>query len=200
MARQQPTSSLHRLTVREIIAAADGDHTDGGGLLLRISGASAAWVFRFTGPAGKRREMGLGAAHRGGTAQAGDSVKLARGQAHDARELLAKGLDPIDERAKARDVARANQQEQKTAKARERTTLARWARDYHERVIEPSRTDKHGAQWIASLENHVPASVWHAPIDGITAPQLLEALSGVRALDDKAQRIPETLQRVRQRL
>jgi hypothetical protein len=79
-------------------------------------------------------------------------------------------------------------------------TLAGAARDYHVRVIEPTRTEKHGAQWIASLENHVSAVVWKAPIDSITPPQLLDALSGVRALEDKAQRIPETLQRVRQRL
>jgi hypothetical protein len=85
MARQQPASSLHRLTVREIIAAPEGDHTDGGGLLLRVKAASASWVMRFTSPAGRRREMGLGPARRGSTAQAGDSVKLARGLAHEAR-------------------------------------------------------------------------------------------------------------------
>ena len=144
--------------------------------------------------------MGLRAAHRGGTAQAGDGVKLARGRAHEARELLARGLDPIDERDKARGAARQALQQRKADQVRDRLTLAWAARDYHERVIEPTRTDNHGAQWIASLENHVPAAIWHAPIDGITAPQLLAALSGVRALDDKAQRIPETLQRVRQRL
>jgi integrase len=200
MAAKRLVSKLHQLSVREIQHAAEGDHADGGGLLLRIRHGSEAWVYRFTSPAGRRREMGLGAARRGSVAQVGESVTLARGQAHDARELLVRGLDPIDERDKARSAAREALKKQKADKVRERLTLARVARDYHERVIEPSRTDKHGAQWIASLENHVPTAVWHAPIADITAPQLLEALSGVRALDDKTQRIPETLQRVRQRL
>lgn len=41
------------------------------------------------------------------------------------------------------------------------------------------------------------------PIDAISevdAPDLLKGLQGVRSLEDKNQRIPETLQRVRQRL
>jgi integrase len=74
------------------------------------------------------------------------------------------------------------------------------AREYHERVIEPTRTDKHAAQWISSLEHHVPDALWHAPIDSVTPPALLEALSGVRALADSDKKVPETLQRVRQRL
>src|SRR6185369_9726145 len=70
----------------------------------------------------------------------------------------------------------------------------------HERVIEPTRTVKHAAQWIASLEHHVPLSLWHLPIADIHAPALLAGLSTVRALADSSARVPETLQRVRQRL
>jgi hypothetical protein len=36
MARQRSASNLHQLTVREILAAGAGDHTDGGGLPLRV--------------------------------------------------------------------------------------------------------------------------------------------------------------------
>jgi hypothetical protein len=43
-------------------------------------------------------------------------------------------------------------------------TLARAARDYHEHVIEPRLSTKHAAQWIASLENDVPLTMWHKPI------------------------------------
>ena len=60
MARQQPSTGLHRLTVREILAAGEGDHTDGGSLLLRIRNESAAWVFRFTGPAASAARWGSG--------------------------------------------------------------------------------------------------------------------------------------------
>ncbi len=200
MARKRIVSNLHQLTVREILSATDGDLSDGGGLILRIRGQSASWVLRYTAATGRRREMGLGIARRGSTAQAGDSVTTARDLARDARDLLARNVDPIDERDGRKAAARAIEEQQKADAKRERTTLARAARDYHERVIEPSRTVKHAAQWIASLEHHVPAEIWHAPIDAVTPPALLAALSAVRALADSDERIPETLQRVRQRL
>jgi integrase len=200
MARKRIVSNLHQLTVRELLAAPEGDLSDGGGLILRTRGQSASWVFRYTAATGKRREMGLGVARLGSHAQAGDSVTTARDLARDARDLLQRGTDPIDERDSRKAAAQAEEQAKKSAAKRDRMTLARAARDYHARVIEPSRTDKHAAQWIASLEHHVPGEIWHAPIDSITPPALLAALSGVRALADAEVRVPETLQRVRQRL
>jgi integrase len=88
---------------------------------------------------------------------------------------------------------------------RQRWTLARAARDYHERVIEPTRTPKHAAQWISSLENHVPAVIWNGPIEDVHAPALLEALLGAtpheRAHNNNyGDRLPETMRRLRQRL
>ena len=63
-------------------------------------------------------------------------------------------------------------------------------------------TEKHGADWIASLKNHVPRGIWNAPIASITAPQLLRAMQRMRSVEfpELDLRIPETLQRVRQRL
>ncbi len=200
MARKRIVSNLHQLTVREVLAAPEGDTSDGGGLILRIRGQSASWVLRYTATTGRRREMGLGVARLGSNAQAGESLTTARDLARDARDLLQRGVDPIDEREGRRIAAQALEAQKKAAAKRERTTLARAAREYHERVIEPSRTVKHAAQWIASLEHHIPEDVWHAPIDAVTPPALLAALSGVRALADDAVRIPETLMRVRQRL
>ena len=110
MARKRIVSNLHQLTVREVLAAGDGDHTDGGGLLLRVRGESASWVFRYTAASGRRREMGLGVARRGSTAQAGDALTLARGLAHKAREQLALNIDPIDARDGQRATAEAADQ------------------------------------------------------------------------------------------
>ena len=42
MARKRIVSNLHQLTVREILAAPEGDVSDGGGLILRIRGQSAS--------------------------------------------------------------------------------------------------------------------------------------------------------------
>lgn len=204
MATKRTAAKLHLLTAREVQAAKDGDHSDGGGLLVRVRGESCSWVFRFTAPTGRRREMGLGIVHRGSPQQAGASLTAARDAAHKAREQLRQGVDPIDARDGAREAAKAAEAAQKVERAREHWTLARAARDYHARVIEPSRTDKHAAQWIASLENHVPAALWHAPIDSIEPPPLLAALLDVkpheRARNVNGDTVPETVQRVRQRL
>jgi integrase len=204
-ARRKTAARLHLLTARQLQAAQDGDHTDGGGLLLRVRGDSVAWVFRYTSAAGKRREMGLGVCHRGSTAQAGDSLTTARRAAHDARELLTRGTDPLDAKDQRRADAAAAEQARKTEKARERWTLARCARDYHERVIEPSRTDKHAAQWIASLENHIPAALWHKSIADVDPPELLQALLAIEPHErarrvEPGAKVAETVQRIRQRL
>jgi integrase len=200
MARTRTPTNLHRLSPKAVQHAVDGDLSDGGGLLLRIRGESASWVFRYTAATGRRREMGLGIAQRGNVDHAGKSLTTARKNASDARDQLQRGVDPIDAREAQRAAAQAVDEAKKASVRRERTTLARVAREYHERVIEPSRTVKHAAQWIASLEHHVPETLWNAPIESVTPPQLLEALLGVRSLADAEVKVPETLQRVRQRL
>lgn len=204
MERKRTATRLHLLTARQIQAAKDGDHTDGGGLLLRVRGDSAAWVFRYTSPSGRRREMGLGVALRGSSAQAGETVTAARRLAAEARDQLQRGQDPIETRNAKRAASAEAERATKVAKQLDRWTLARCARDYHERVIEPTRTDKHAAQWISSLENHMPASLWSRPIADITAPELLHAMANIkpheRARRHQGDSLPETMQRLRQRL
>ena len=107
---------------------------------------------------------------------------------------LGAGLDPIEQRKTQRSEAKTAVAARKAAAAHELTTLARVARDYHERVIEPTRTTKHSAQWIASLENNVPRGNLACPIRNVTAPLLLDAIAGLQL------RVPETASRIRQRL
>jgi integrase len=202
MGTQRSVGALHRLTAREVLAAKDGDHADGGGLMMRVRAPSASWVLRFTAPGGRRREMGLGPAVRDSLTQAGKSLTDARDAAADARESLRRGVDPLEARALAKEVARVAEEARKDQRARDHWTLARSARDYHEREVEPSCTELHAAQWIKSLENHMPASLWQAPIASITAPALLAALQGVQ-VHERARKhgnLGETLRRIRQRL
>lgn len=204
MARTTTATRLYLLTAREIQNAKDGDYSDGGGLTLRVSEAtnSASWVWRFTAPSGRRREMGLGPVFRGSVKQAGDSLTSARGAAHEAREQIRRGLDPLTERDERKRKAHEADQARKAQANRERWTLARCARDYHARTIEKTRTTKHAAQWISSLENHMPAGVWHAPVVDINPPVLLKALEEASA-HERARRagdLNETMRRVRQRL
>lgn len=160
-------------------------------------------MLRYTAPSGRRREMGFGTAHRASLAQAGDSLVTARDLAHEARDLLKRGVDPLDAKAQRRAEARAVEAAANAQRQVEHWTMARCAREYHERVIEPARTTKHAAQWIASLENHLPAALWNKPVADVTAPELLCALRAIkphaRATDDGVS-LRETVRRVRQRL
>ncbi|MCP5283948.1 MAG: tyrosine-type recombinase/integrase [Burkholderiaceae bacterium] len=199
--------AIHLLEPRQVLAA-DADLQDGGGLLLRIGGNRAAWVLRYTAPSGRRREMGLGPCPRESLALAGQSLRQAREDARRADDLLRQGVDPLDERERikreAAEAAAEVKATEQAQQARASLTLARCARSYHERVIEPSRTTKHSAQWIASLQNHMPPELWDAPIDSITAPALLRGLLTIkphkRARNLKGDTLPETLRRIRQRL
>lgn len=196
---------LNLLTARQAQAAGEGWHGDGGGLFLRVNDAAATWVLRYTSTTGRRREMGLGVCHRDSLPVIGASLTGARDLAHKARELLRQGVDPIDARGKTRQDARDAEAERKAQVAATRWTLARCSRDFHERVIEPTRTTKHAAQWISSLENHIPAAIWNKPIADVTAPELLEALGKIKPHErarnlSQGERIGETVQRIRQRL
>jgi integrase len=182
------------LSAREVQAAGDGTHNDGGGLFLQVAGERASWVLRYTAPGGKRREMGLGGCLRHTLAAAGESLTTARAQRTKARAALLDGRDPVGERQARREAERSVDAVERVSDARLRATLARMARDYHQRVIEPSRVPKVAAQWIASLERNVPPAMWHRPVCNVTAPDVLDLFLELH------KRIPETARRVRQRL
>lgn len=197
-------SRLQRqLDPHTVSTSGDGDHLDGSGLLLRVRAPHASWVYRFTAPSGKRREMGLGVCDRSDFGCIARSLDKARSAAEMARGLLKQGFDPIDRRndIKAECRAQASQSQQAAAK-RKHWTLARCARQYHEQFIEPKRSAKHAAQWIASLENHIPDSIWHSPIHRITAPCLWAAISSIRPLETARNvgGLSETMRRLQQRL
>lgn len=186
--------ALAELSALQIKHAKAGVLYDGGGLQIRVDAAGARAVLRYMSPGGERRELGLGALDRTSTQSAGRSLAEARRRAQEARNLLDRGIDPIEERRTQRSAAKEAAALRKSESLRGQITLARAARDYHERVIEPTRTPKHSAQWIASLENNMPQHIWHSAIAKVTAPLLLDAIAEV------SQRVPETASRIRQRL
>jgi len=191
-----------RLQPLQVVKAAPGQYGDIPGLTLRVTDAGASWVYRYTSPSGRRREMGLGKCLRATLKQAGESLTQARDAAKKADAQLLQGIDPLQARDANREAAKAAEQAKRAEQARDRWTLARCARDYHERVIEKTRTAKHAAQWIASLENHMPGWIWHAPIADIKPVDLLRALEEAEP-HERARRhgdLGETLRRIRQRL
>jgi len=196
MAKRLLAAKLNLLSARQVFNAREAELSDGGGLLLRCFGSQAAWVFRYTSAAGRRREMGFGASARHSPRAAGESLALARKLAAQARAMLASNppLDPIDERAKARGAAREAERRQREDKRREKLTLVRAARTYHENFIEPRKRPTFATEWIHSLENHVPAAFWHKPIAEIRRAEPLDFLRDIQ------HRKADTAQRVRRRL
>ncbi len=177
-----------KLTAKECATLPDGKYTDGDGLRLIVRGDTRAWTLLYTSPVtGKRRELGLGKLSDVGLAQA-------RSDAAKARDKVRAGVDPIEAAAAARAASAAIEAQQRSDANADAATLRRVARAYHETKVEPVLTRKHAAQWIASIEQHVPAKILDKPITEVKATELLDALH-VIFVD-----VPETGRRVKQRL
>ena len=99
-------ATRHLLSAKFVAKALAGDvepgrHPDGDRLFLWVRGNSSPnWIFRYTGPAGRRRDMGLGTAQVLTLAQA-------RQAAQGAREMLERGADPLDARKTDAEALRA---------------------------------------------------------------------------------------------
>jgi integrase len=200
---------IELLTPKEVAHAPVGIHRDGGNLILVVRpresgrGLKRAWVFRFASPVhrvkdkttgaliGKRREIGLGSA---------DDISLAkvREVARGYREAVTLKRDPLDEKAAIAADTHAKDQADKARKLaeknRDRDTLSRVVREYHEQAVEPHKTAKHAQQWLNSIEQHVPKLLLAKPIEDVTAPELYDTLIKHRA------DVRETSRRVAQRL
>jgi integrase len=100
------TRGLFKLSVADLYLTtlAEGFYSDGGNLYLSVERNAAGddfnrrWIFRYQLPGGRQRDMGLGSVADLGANASGLSV--ARELAQNARQQLARGLDPIDERKK----------------------------------------------------------------------------------------------------
>ena len=105
--------TIGRLTASSLRALPAGLHADGGNLMLQVTASGArTWIFRYR-LQGRRRDMGLGALHTVGLA---DARKLAK----DARSLLLSGVCPLG----------ARQQALASTRAKASHTFARLADDY----------------------------------------------------------------------
>jgi hypothetical protein len=91
----------NQLTARKIAAPKKpGYYGDGGGLYLQVSpSGTKSWVFRFMMNR-RNRDMGLGSLNT-------FTLKEARERARRCRQLVAEGIDPIEDLRARRDRARA---------------------------------------------------------------------------------------------
>ena len=169
--------AIHKLTALQVAKmVAPGLHIDGGGLYLAIAATgSKKWVFRF-----KRRDMGLGG-------YPAASLADARQKAAEAREMLARGEDPIEAR-KAAEAASKPQRALTFDEAAERYIAA------HEAAW---RNPKHRQQWRNTLITYASPIIGKVDVAAIDTPHILEILEPIwREKTETASRLRGRLETV----
>ena len=157
-----------------------GRYADGGNLWLQISRwKTKSWLFQYVAPNGKVRQMGLGALHTIGLAEA-------RERAAEARKSVLDGKDPITIRQAQKFAARAER-----AKA---VTFEQYAEDYIESRKATWKAGVHASQWRASLKQHA------YPVIGKLHPKDIDTRLVLKILKPVWQSKTETATRVRARI
>ena len=144
---------------------ATGYHPVGGvaGLTLQVTpSGTKSWLLRVN-VGTKRREIGLGA-------YPGVGLALAREKAQQARDAIVAGVDPVAQRAQARQNIIQQQQEEKALD----WTFRRCAEAYIKARSPGWRNAKHGQQWENTLGTYVYPSIGdmlvrHVNIGHVTA-------------------------------
>jgi integrase len=161
--------TLNKLSAIGLGKLGDGWHADGGNLYLFVRGNSRTWVFRYTAPDGKRRNMGLGSI---------DDVPLvrARAMARDLRSQVKDPLAPVD----PIETARADKIKRRTEKAKQATF-----KDCAEAFIEAKRAGwsnvKHAAQWSSTLETYAYPTIGSLPVADVDTALVVKILQPIWA-------------------
>ena len=147
-------------------------YTDGGGLHLLVMKSGKYWRYDYTHE-GKRKTLAVGVYPDVG-------LKAARDKHQQAREQLANGVDPSEQKQAARAELLAKVENSFEAIARE------WHKKYSH-----TWTDGHAEHISKRLERDIFPFVGNKPIDGIEAPDILKCLRRVeeRGTVDTAHRI-----------
>ena len=160
--------SIGKLKASQLKTQKAGLLFDGGNLCLRTfigknGKVSRGWIFRFKLPFARERDMGLGSL---------DSINLAKARelAKQYRELIATGVDPIEQR-------KAIYAERRAIEAVEPTpTFDMCARDYIATHRSGWRNPKHAQQWVNTLATYVSPIIGKLPVDTINTDQVLKVL------------------------
>ncbi len=156
-----------------------GYHHDGGGLYLQVSNnKNRSWIFRYT-KLGKSRELGLGSLQYISLAEARQKRDL-------LKRMLIDGLDPLDEKRRAKKAVEA--------KAAKKITFEACAIEYIETHKIKWKNAKHGAQWESTLRTYAFPVFGQLPVDEIDTQLVLKVLKPIWTT------ISETASRVRNRV
>ena len=146
-----------------------GYHSDGEGLYLQVSGTGAkSWIFRYR-LTGRAREMGLGTLRT-------FSLAEARKRAKAAHQLLADGIDPIEQRAAEQRATAA------TAHATSRVPTFGKAADLYIETHESSwKNAKHLYQWHHTIDSFAKPIIGALPVNAIDTDWVLRVLQPIWA-------------------
>jgi len=134
------------------------------------------WMLRYVSPTtGKRRKAGLGTYPEVSIAEAG---KLAQA----LRDLIVAGRDP-------HEVKKEEEAEKPSI-----PTFEEAAREVHTQQLPGWKNEKHGKQWIATLEQYAFPTIGSMPLNALTPKNMADVLRPIWLS------IPETASRVKQRL
>ena len=153
---------LTDIVVKKISKA--GRHTDdqtkGLHLWVKVTGQKY-WIFRYTNQ-DKRPSLSFGAYPDVG-------LRQARSKAIEARNMINKGEDPVDEK--------------KAAKKGKGPSIApkfkEFALAYIETMRPQWRSEKHAEQWLASIVNYAIPVIGGMPLDEIETPHILQILNPI---------------------
>lgn len=159
-------------------------HAVGGvsGLLLQVTPTNAkSWVLR-TMVGSKRRNIGLGAFPE-------VSLARAREKAAAAKELIANGLDPVEEKQSAKRILVASQLS--------RMTFDDAAREYIKMKSKEFRNPRQAQQWTNSLATYASPHIGKIPVSEIELPQIKSVLDPIwETKTDTATRIRSRLENI----
>ncbi len=161
-----------------------GMHCDGGCLYLQITVSAkgvrrASWIFRYARKGHKTRDMGLGSV-------SDVSLGEAREVAREYRNLIKKGIDPIEKRNQ--DVTR------ELAANAKKITFDECAAAYIRQHEAGWTNDTHSRQWPASLRDHVSPVIGAMAVAAIDTSHVMKVLEPIWTIK------PETASRVRGRI
>jgi integrase len=182
------TRTLFKLSIADLTRLGPGFHSDGGGLYLQIAKekkkAGRRWIFRYQMPGARQRDMGLGSVDALGANISG--LSLARELAQNARQCLARGLDPIDER-KAKLVEKAASIPVPSFARLSQDYLAAKDGEWSARVVQ---------QWQNSFRDHCKPLL-KLPVNLIDTDHVLQCLQPIwRDKVDTARRVQNRIERV----
>ncbi len=161
------------LTAAKVRTASAGRYGDGGGLYLLVrDGGLRSWVFRYTMPSHKMREMGLG---RAGASSGSVPLAEAREKAAVLSKLVRAGIDPLARRDADERAARAARQNA----ASRAVTFQEAAERYIAANEAGWRNPKHAQQWANTLKTYAYPHFGDIPVSEIATGHVMAALGPI---------------------